>query len=156
MSLYRHVLYSWLLSIVITLTGLFVYALTNHFHQHFDPGFGAVTLFGSFLVALPSLFIAFIFFRFICSISVTVYEKFLLWYVLALLAVALNVLFIPLLFMPELIDIDLFLEPWPAYAGLIAALTIRYRYFLLFFKSSDINKDNITSDNSQIDQSTIL
>jgi hypothetical protein len=151
MKLFKHVFYSWVLAIAVTLTGIFIYDLVVH--MSWQPGylfrFQLITIaIGAYLVAIPSFFIGVIFFQYIYSTGYTVYEKSLLWFIAAILSVILNVLFIPLVFAPEMIGMDLILFPWPAYAGVIAALSLRHRYFLQLFIAS--GQEQETSNNSEI------
>ena len=149
MKVFKHVFYSWAVAITITLTGIFAYDLVISFSYqagyifHFQLIALAI---GAFVVATPSLFISVLFFQYIYSTYYTVYEKFLLWYVAALVSVILNILFIPLIFAPDMIGIDLILFPWPACAGLVLSLSFRYKYFIRLFTETAGDKNIIVKE----------
>src|SRR4051812_21783420 len=107
MNLYRHVFNSWLLSVSITLGVFFVYKMIandTYRHLHLDSVASIPFVFGFFIIALPSLLIAFVFFRYVCSMRLAINERFFLWCFFGLAAIVLNVFAIPLILLPDLID----------------------------------------------------
>jgi hypothetical protein len=133
MKFFCHVLYSWLLAIAIVLIGLYSYEMITlpYSPRNFFTSQLFMVPFIAMLVALPSLFLGLLFLRFIQTTQYTVLEKFLLWYVAALIAVILNIVFLAMLFAPQMIEPVTFFSFWPAYVAVIITLSIRVKYFLL-------------------------
>jgi len=146
MKFFGHVLYSWILAIAIALAGSFIYELvitnTRLTYELFSRSLLAIGLV-AFLVALPSLVIALLFFWFIQMTLYSVLEKFFLWCLAALTSIILNIVFIGLLFAPEMIEPRIFLFLWPAYPAVIISLFVRYRYFLLLHTGAITQEENI-------------
>ena len=146
MKFFDHVLYSWLLAVAIALAGSFIYELiithTSLTHELFSRSLLSVGLV-AFLVALPSLVIALLFFWFIQLTQYSVSEKFFIWCLAALVSVILNIVFMGLLFAPEMIEPRTFLFLWPAYPAIIISLSVRYKYFLLLHTGKIKQEENI-------------
>ncbi|MBS1577443.1 MAG: hypothetical protein JST09_19250 [Bacteroidetes bacterium] len=143
MKLFKHVFYSWVLAVSLTLAGLFVYDVAVHLPNLSGELFcfdSVILFFGAYVVAIPSLFIGLLFLQFIYFTQYSVFEKFLLWCVSGIAAIVLNILFALLIFAPGTIEMDMILIPWPAYMGLILSISLRYNYFFQLFTNSACNE----------------
>lgn len=147
--MYKHVFYSWLLALALTLAGLWSYDLAESGFKLYDVDWTLLTGFAiaAVLIASPSLFISLLLFRYIKRTTCGVVEKFLLWCISALAAVVLNIVLLLLFCAPFLIKPSVLLEFWPAYVGTIVSLSLRFRYFILLCVKEEINPENISPIN---------